>query len=83
LSLTDDFKPDQNPEKKDGAMVALARYSYLAMVLPSSAFAGWLIGALLEKWLHAGWLHIAGLIFGIIAGFVELGRVAFKLGSEK
>lgn len=83
--LTNEFKPEpnQSPEKKDGAMVALARYSYLAMVLPSSAFAGWLIGALLEKWLHAGWLHIAGLIFGIIAGFVELGRAAFKLGSEK
>ena len=64
-------------------MIALAKYSYLAMVLPSSAFAGWLVGALLEKWLHAGWLHIAGLIFGIVAGFVELGRAAFKLGSEK
>jgi len=84
-SLTDDFKSESNqkPEKKDSAMVALARYSYLAMVLPSSAFAGWLIGALLDKWLHAGWLYIAGLIFGIIAGFVELGRAAFKLGSEK
>ena len=28
----------------------------------------------LDRWLHTTWLYLAGLILGIIAGFVELIR---------
>ena len=80
--MADDSKNTED-SGKNSAPATFAKYSYLAMVLPSSAFAGWLFGALLEKAFHITWLHIAGLILGIIAGFFELGRVAFKLGSEK
>jgi len=55
-------------------MVLVARYSGLALALPASTFVGWVIGTLLDRWLHTSWLYLVGLILGIIAGFVELIR---------
>ncbi len=52
----------------------VARYSGLALALPASTFVGWAIGVLLDKWLHTTWLYLAGLILGIVAGFVQLIR---------
>jgi ATP synthase protein I len=54
--------------------VQIARYSQLAFVLPAATFAGWLLGAALDRWLHTEWLYLLGLILGIAAGFVELIR---------
>ena len=61
--------------------VAMARYSQLAFVLPACTFAGWVLGALADRWLHTTWLYLLGLLLGIAAGFVELIRSALK--SEK
>ena len=73
--------PDNpNPEKRS-FVITVARYSQLAFVLPAATFAGWVVGALLDKWLHTTWLYLLGLILGIAAGFVELIRTALK--SEK
>jgi F0F1-type ATP synthase assembly protein I len=36
----------------------------------------------LDRWLHTTWLYIAGLIVGIIAGFVELIRAALSSESK-
>jgi len=58
--------------------VTLARYSQLAFVLPAATFVGWIVGALLDKWLHTTWLYLVGLIVGIVAGFVELIRTVVK-----
>jgi F0F1-type ATP synthase assembly protein I len=70
-------RPDDNPDKKNG-WVQLARYSQLAFVFPAATVAGWLIGAALDRWLHTTWLYLAGLILGIVAGFVELIRAALS-----
>lgn len=59
----------------------MARYSQLAFVLPAATVTGWIIGLLLDKWLHTSWLYLAGLLLGILAGFVELIRTVLK--SEK
>jgi F0F1-type ATP synthase assembly protein I len=72
---------DDNSEKKNG-WVQLARYSQLAFVFPAATVAGWLIGAALDRWLHTTWLYIAGLIVGIVAGFVELIRTAMADESK-
>ena len=65
--------PKPAPENKN-TWVQLARYSQLALVLPAATLVGWLIGAALDKWMHTTWIYLAGLILGIIAGFVELIR---------
>lgn len=58
--------------------VTLARYSQMAFVLPAATFVGWIVGVLLDKWLHTTWLYLVGLIVGIVAGFVELIRTVVK-----
>lgn len=51
-----------------------AEYSTLAFVLPVSTFVGWLLGHWLDKIFGTGYLDIAGLLLGIVAGFVQLIR---------
>lgn len=74
-------RDDDLPAQKS-MWVQLAKYSQLAFTLPAATVAGWLIGLALDHWLHTTWLYLAGLILGIIAGFVELIRTVSSSGSE-
>jgi F0F1-type ATP synthase assembly protein I len=74
--------PDNNSKKEKSTWVQMAKYSQLAFVFPAATVAGWLIGVALDRWLHTTWLYIAGLIVGIIAGFVELIRAALSSESN-
>jgi F0F1-type ATP synthase assembly protein I len=73
---------DDNSKKERSTWIQMARYSQLAFVFPAATVAGWLIGVALDRWLHTTWLYIAGLIVGIIAGFVELIRAAISSESK-
>jgi F0F1-type ATP synthase assembly protein I len=68
-------------DKDRSLWIQMAEYSQLAFIFPAATVVGWLIGLALDHWLHTTWLYLAGLIVGILAGFVELIRVA--LSSEK
>ena len=54
--------------------VMVAEYTTLAFVLPVSALVGYIIGYLMDKEFETTWMYLAGLILGIIAGFVQLIR---------
>ena len=71
----------QNGDKK--LWLQLARYSQLGLVLPAATLVGWLIGVALDKWLHTTWLYLAGLLLGIVAGFVELIRTVMSSDSNE
>ncbi len=71
-----------NGAGKKSFLVTAARYSQLAFVLPACTVAGWLIGVLLDRWLHKDWIYLAGLIAGIIAGFIELVRTVTSSESK-
>jgi F0F1-type ATP synthase assembly protein I len=76
--------PDNKQPGDDGNRsfwIDIARYSQLAFVLPAATFVGWIIGALLDRWLHTSNLYLVGLLLGIAAGFVELIRTVLR--SEK
>jgi F0F1-type ATP synthase assembly protein I len=73
--------PEDNSEEKNG-WIQLAKYSQLAFVFPAATVAGWLIGVVLDRWLHTTWLYLAGLILGIIAGFVAFIRAALSSDSK-
>ena len=75
--------PDQRDSEKRSFLVLVARYSALALGLPASTFVGWVIGTLLDKWLHTTWLYLVGLIVGSIAGFVELIRAVTSSESKR
>jgi F0F1-type ATP synthase assembly protein I len=77
-----DQLPDRDPERKNFLALA-ARYSGLALALPASTFVGWVLGKLLDHWLHTTWLYLAGLIVGSIAGFVELIRAVTSSESNQ
>jgi F0F1-type ATP synthase assembly protein I len=74
--------PDNNSSGKKNLIVQIAKYSQLAFIFPAATVAGWLLGVALDHWLHTTWLYLAGLILGIIAGFVELIRTVNSSDSE-
>lgn len=78
LNSTTPGNDDQDPSQKKTFLLQFARYSQLAVVLPAATFIGWLIGAGLDRWLHTTWLYLAGVLVGIVAGFVELIRTALR-----
>jgi len=74
--------PEQRQSNGDSSnktnWVQVSNYAQLAFVFPAATLVGWLIGVALDKWLHTSWLYIVGLLFGILAGFVELIRTVAK-----
>jgi F0F1-type ATP synthase assembly protein I len=74
-SSTDNNK---DPGRKNNLWVQIARYSQLAFVLPAATVVGWAIGVGLDHWLHTTWLNMAGLLLGILAGFVEFIRTVMR-----
>jgi ATP synthase protein I len=54
--------------------VLVGEYTSLAFMLPIATFVGYAIGYLLDKAFGTHWIYIAGLLFGIAAGFVQLVR---------
>jgi len=63
-----------DPNKKKSPWVQFGRYSQLAFMLPAGTVAGYLLGALLDRWLHVTWISIVGLVLGTAAGIIELIR---------
>jgi hypothetical protein len=71
------------PEKPVGldAVVQAEKMIQIAILLPCSAFIGWLIGAWLDKHLHQTWIGFAGILFGGFSGLFYVVRLA--LAAEK
>ncbi len=74
--------PKESKPPKRNLWVQMARYSELAFVMPAATVVGWLLGELLDRWLHTTWLYLAGLILGIAAGFVQLIRTVSSDNKE-
>jgi F0F1-type ATP synthase assembly protein I len=47
----------------------------IAFIMPAALVIGWLIGAGLDKWLHQHWIYLVGIVFGCIAGFIQIFRL--------
>jgi len=78
----------QTPSDRDSGqgkslLLQIARYSELAFIFPAATVVGWLVGVALDHWLHTSWLYLAGLIIGIIAGFVALIRAVTSPGANQ
>jgi F0F1-type ATP synthase assembly protein I len=71
--------PDpEDPDRKKSPWVQFGRYSEIAFMLPAGTVAGYLLGSLLDRWLHVTWISIVGLILGTVAGLIELIRMASR-----
>lgn len=78
MTSGDPTEEPKNSEPRENFWVQAARYTQLALVFPAAVVVGWLIGAGLDRWLHTTWLYLAGLLFGIAAGFIELIRAFMR-----
>jgi len=68
----------EDPERKKSAWVQFGRYSQIAFMLPAGTVAGYLLGALMDRWLHTSWIAVVGLILGSVGGLIELIRTVSK-----
>lgn len=78
--------PGQPSDRKDSGglatLVQAEKLMQIAILLPSAAFIGWLIGAWLDRTLHTHWIAVTGLIFGGISGLVYVIRLVLTSGKE-
>ena len=72
-----------DPERKSNPLVSAARYSEIGFIIPAAVFLGYIVGRLLDRWLHLHWMYIAGVIFGAVVGFVQMIRMASALSRDK
>jgi len=78
------------PEKKDRGMFGLSmdavvqaeKMIQIALLLPSAAFIGWLIGAWIDGKLHTKWIGLVGIMFGGVSGMVGAVRMALAAGRK-
>jgi ATP synthase protein I len=54
----------------------------VAVLLPASAFVGWLIGAGLDKLFHQTWITLVGILFGGLSGIVYVVRMVITASSR-
>jgi F0F1-type ATP synthase assembly protein I len=73
---------DNRPEKPS-ALVSAAKYSEIGFIIPAAVFLGYALGWLLDRWLHTHWIFIAGVIFGVVVGFVQMIRTVTALSRDK
>ena len=76
------MNPDQ-PSDDRKAWARLSRYWEMGFVIPSSIVVGFVLGKLLDYWLHTQRIFIAGVILGAVAGFVQMIRLAIASSHEK
>ena len=52
----------------------LGKYRSLALTLPASVVAGYILGSFFDKWLQIPFLRVLGLLLGMVAGLVQIFR---------
>jgi F0F1-type ATP synthase assembly protein I len=68
-------------DKKSGSLNDLVKAEsmvQLALALPAGCLIGALGGMALDKHFHTGWIAVAGILLGAVAGFVQIYRTASK-----
>ena len=74
-------RPVSDPKSRKGSssgietLVQAEKLMQIALLLPSAAVIGWLMGAWLDSKLHTTWLSLVGIAFGGISGLVYVVRL--------
>ncbi len=71
------------PSKPDKSLLWLGKYLSLALTLPASAAAGYVLGSFAEHWLHFSFLKAVGIILGVSAGLFQIFRELDRESKSK
>lgn len=63
------------------SLVEAEKMIQISVLLPCSAFVGWILGAWLDKLFHQSWMSLVGILFGGISGIVYVVRMV--IGSSR
>lgn len=63
------------------ALIKAEKLTQIAFVMPISLGLGWLIGGVLDKLLHQHWIYLAGIVLGIVSGFLQIFRMIAEPGT--
>jgi hypothetical protein len=58
--------------KPERSTLWLGKYLSLALTLPASVFAGYLMATFIQHWLHWTFLPVAGILAGSAAGAIKV-----------
>jgi len=75
--------PSEPPPHEPNALTKGLKYVHIGFVIPAATIAGWLLGAMLDRWLHTDWIYLAGLGLGVITGFYDLIRTVMQMSKEQ
>lgn len=62
------------PPENQKPLIWLGKYLSLALTLPASVVAGYILGAFADHWLHVPILRALGIFLGMAAGLVQILR---------
>jgi len=62
------------PQRPDKSVLWLGKYLSLALTLPASVAAGYILGAVADHWLHLPVLRALGIVLGMAAGVIQILR---------
>ena len=60
--------------RSDKPLIWLGKYLSLALTLPASVAAGYILGSAADHWLHVPLLRVVGIVLGMVAGIVQILR---------
>lgn len=58
--------------KPDRSTLWLGKYLSLALTLPASVFAGYLVSVFIQHWIHWTLMPVIGILAGSVAGIVKI-----------
>jgi F0F1-type ATP synthase assembly protein I len=64
--------------KPDKSAFWLGKYLSLALTLPASVIAGYILGAFAERYLHWSLLPAVGIVLGMVSGLVQILREVLR-----
>ncbi len=62
------------PRRPERSTIWLGKYLSLALTLPASVAAGYILGTLADHWLHLQILRAVGIVLGMAAGLIQILR---------
>ena len=71
------------PLKHDKSLLMLGKYLSLALTLPASVFAGFILGKLADRWFHVPFLTVVGILLGTVAGLMQIFRELNRETKQK